>query len=56
MEVSKNIVTMEMGEDAWEHHVGPFLMNCGQEDNNVGEGHGEYFHHADEVSDYHNLN
>jgi hypothetical protein len=41
---------MEMGEDSWEHHVTPLLMNCGQEDNSVGEGQGNYLQHADEVS------
>jgi hypothetical protein len=40
---------MEMGEDSWEHHVTPLLMNCGQEDNNVGGGHEEYLQHAEEV-------
>jgi hypothetical protein len=45
---------MEMGEDSWEHHVTPLLMNCGQEDNSVGEGHREYLHHAEEVSNCHN--
>lgn len=43
-----------MGEDSWEHHVTPLLMNCGQEDNSVGEGHREYLHHAEEVSNCHN--
>lgn len=46
---------MEMGEDSWEHHVTPLLMNCAQEDN-VGEGHGEYLHQAEEVSYCHSLN
>jgi hypothetical protein len=42
---------MEMGEDSWEHHVTPLLMNCGQEeDNSVGGGHEEYLHHTEEVS------
>jgi hypothetical protein len=41
---------MEMGEDSWENHVTPLLMSCGQEDNsNIGGGHGEYLHHAEEV-------
>lgn len=40
---------MEMGEDSWEHHVTPLLMNCGQEDNNIG-GHEEYLQHTEEVS------
>jgi hypothetical protein len=42
---------MEMGEDSWEHHVTPLLMNCGQaEDNNVGGVHEEYLPHTEEVS------
>ena len=42
---------MEMAEDAWEQHVTPLLMNCGQDDdNNVPGGHhSEYMHHTDEV-------
>jgi hypothetical protein len=38
---------MEMGDDSWEHHVTPLLMNCGQEDDNTEE----YLHHTEEVSD-----
>jgi hypothetical protein len=41
---------MEIGEDSWEH-VPPLLLNCGQEDNNVGGGHEEYLHNTEEVSD-----
>jgi len=41
---------MDMGEDAWEH-VPPLLLNCGQEDSNVGGGHEEYLHNTEEVSD-----
>jgi hypothetical protein len=40
-------VAMEMGDDSWEHHVTPLLMNCGQED----ENNEEYLHHTAEVSD-----
>jgi hypothetical protein len=40
---------MDIGEDSWEH-VPPLLLNCGQEDSNVG-GHEEYLHNTEEVSD-----
>ena len=43
-------VTMDIGEDSWEH-VPPLLLNCGQEDSNVGGGHEEYLHNTEEVSD-----
>jgi hypothetical protein len=39
-----------MGEDSWEHHVTPLLMNCGHEDNNVGGEREEYIQHTEEVS------
>lgn len=29
----------------------PLLLNCGQEDSNVGGGHEEYLHNTEEVSD-----
>jgi hypothetical protein len=31
--------------------VPPLLLNCGQEDSNVGGGHEEYLHNTEEVSD-----
>jgi hypothetical protein len=40
---------MDIGEDSWEH-VPPLLLNCGQEDSDVG-GHEEYLHNTEEVSD-----
>jgi len=44
------VLTMDIGEDSWEH-VPPLLLNCGQEDSNVGGGHEEYLHNTEEVSD-----
>jgi len=42
---------MDIGEDAWEH-VHSLLLNCGEEDTNVGGEHEEYLHNTEEVCDF----